>query len=399
MSRIKVILRQGKTDQRKDGSFPLYLKMASGSVSYRSLQIAVLPEHWIASEERVSKKHPYHKEYNQIIEKALNEGEKALVSLKVSGNSFRAKDIKARVKQRKYVDFLECAEKYNKQYEDAHYTGRAKKSQLTILTRYHPGITWTDITKDFLETWIRKMQTQGLKPTTIHHRIRYVRAIVRLAEREKVYQWESDPFQGIKINARVEPKDGLTKEEIKSFRNVILPEGWLKNSQRIFLLQFNLWGMNIGDLLKLKQENIKEGILRYERSKTKRKQVPVRFVIELTPEAKELIEQMQAPGSPYLLPFIKETKNQLKTGRQIETVTAKVNQSLKVIGQRAGIDKNITTYYSRYTWAQLFLIKTGGNVRLLQTAYGHSTVVVTEQYTGSRDYAVINELNKEMMAG
>jgi integrase len=174
----------------------------------------------------------------------------------------------------------------------------------------------------------------------------------------------------------------------------VITGGWMKKAQQVFLLQVNFWGMRIGDILTLKPDQIRDGILRYRMRKTGDE-----FTIKVSKEAQKILSEICLPNSTYLLPFVKEKKDDKKIGQQVSNYTTILNRYLKVVALRAGIEKEVSTHSARRSWIQMIIVKTNGNYKIAQWGAGHSSAIITEVYSESPNMDLLNEINLSMMAG
>ena len=67
--------------------------------------------------------------------------------------------------------------------------------------------------------------------------------------------------------------------------------------------------------------------------------------------------------------------------RKFQSVRCYYNKLLKIIGQQAGISKNLTSHLSRHSYTSLML-ELGENVNLydLMTSLGHTRLTTTQTY-------------------
>ncbi len=105
------------------------------------------------------------------------------------------------------------------------------------------------------------------------------------------------------------------------------------------MLSFYLIGINLIDLAYLTKDNIRAGRLEYKRRKTGKE-----YSIKLEPEARKLIKKLQ--GKTYLICLSERYK-------EYNTVKKEINKKLKVAALKAKLDKDITTYYCRHSWATI----------------------------------------------
>jgi integrase len=153
------------------------------------------------------------------------------------------------------------------------------------------------------------------------------------------------------------------------------------------------------DIAKLEPGNIvtDEGqkTLVYLRSKThKIVKVP------LSNEALKIIDyyKNQNFGSKYIFPIINpaihKTAQQVKT--RIKTATKKVNDEINAIGKELEIEKHLTTYVARHSFATILkkeLIPTA----IISEMMGHKTESITQTYLDSFSNETKSEAAKKLL--
>ncbi|MDB4539451.1 tyrosine-type recombinase/integrase [Saprospiraceae bacterium] len=69
---------------------------------------------------------------------------------------------------------------------------------------------------------------------------------------------------------------------------------------------------------------------------------------------------------------------------RISSRTTKINELLKNIASKAGIDKRLTSHVARHSFAEIARVK-GVPLYDISKALGHSSLAITEQYLSSFD--------------
>jgi integrase len=105
------------------------------------------------------------------------------------------------------------------------------------------------------------------------------------------------------------------------------------------MLSFYLIGINLKDLCYLTKKNIQNGRIEYKRAKTGKY-----YSIKLETEAEKLIKKLSS--KKYLI-------NILERYRDYDGVKKEINKKLKVAARKAGINKPVSTYYARHSWATI----------------------------------------------
>lgn len=100
-------------------------------------------------------------------------------------------------------------------------------------------------------------------------------------------------------------------------------------------------------------------------------------------QAIKLIQKYSMPDNPYLFPILSNFhKTEQQKVNRIHKIIAKVNKSLKEIGERLNIPIDLTTYVARHSFATV-LKRSGVNTSLICEALGHSSERVTQIYLDS----------------
>lgn len=191
------------------------------------------------------------------------------------------------------------------------------------------------------------------------------------------------PFKRIKIKMSQTKKRNLTVDELRYIFQYFIPK---KNQKYIdaFKLQFLLIGINIYDLAMLPDTITKDGRIEYYRAKTNKL-----YSVKVEHEALEIINKYR--DGEYLFPLIKNRK-----GMSLHTFSCYMNKVLKGIKSDKYDFSELTTYYSRHSWATI-AHEIGIAKDTISLALGHSFgVSVTDTYI---DYNLskIDEANRKVI--
>jgi len=155
-------------------------------------------------------------------------------------------------------------------------------------------------------------------------------------------------------------------------------------SQQMFLFSYYCRGINFNDMIKLKEDNISGDILRYRRSKNKRL-----YDFKLHSKAKAIIDifrnyPLQSDGG-YIFPVLKaEHDTAIKIDARIDSGLKDLNEDLKTIKEAKGIDRTITSYVARHSFATNLKHKKV-DISIIQEAMGHETEEMTRTYLEEYD--------------
>lgn len=237
------------------------------------------------------------------------------------------------------------------------------------------------------------MLSSGIKVNTVSLYLRTIRAIYNRAIKEGIVSANNYPFRGFKIKQEKTISRSLTIKEMQSIVGLDLQVGspiW--HWRNYFLLSFCLIGINFADLLKLERQNIIDGRLVFRRSKTGKI-----YSIAINPRASELINYYSSKSN-YLLPVLQKVDSPVKSKNDTKQAVKTCNQYLKKIATECKISKRISTYYARYTFANIAR-QLGYSKDIIAEALGHEYGNrVTGIYLDNYDNQVIDVMVSEVVA-
>jgi integrase len=142
-------------------------------------------------------------------------------------------------------------------------------------------------------------------------------------------------------------------------------------------------GINVKDMSLLKYENIKGEVIEFIRAKTartKRKVEPVR--VNLTDEIKAIISKWgnkKTDGNIFIFPILENGLTPERERQLIQQMTHLINSYMKEIARALEIDKDVTTYFARHSFATV-LQRSGASISFISEALGHSSAKTTQSY-------------------
>jgi site-specific recombinase XerD len=262
-------------------------------------------------------------------------------------------------------------------------------------------LPFEDITYQFLNEYESHLIIKKLKTNSVHNHFKTIRAIYNESVKEEIIPQDKNPFVKFKLKKEISSKkEKLNIEEIKKIESLDLKKGSLLwDCRNYFIFSFNLGGIRIGDLLKLKWNNITpDGRLDYYMAKTG----GFRSVI-ISDKAKEILSEYfveAANTSSFIFPMLNKLLNYddpLVLFNQVSAKTALVNKYLKKIAALAEVKKNLTTHIARHSFSDIAR-KNNVSIHDIKNILGHSSIKITEGYMSnfdleSQDNAMKNTLN------
>lgn len=385
-----------KRRKRADNLLPLKLRITiNRKHTEKSLDIYLLSKHWNSITNTVKPSHPNHKQLNLKITNSLLEVQNRALEIENSGRVLEKSNI---VKKRVYVEVISFGKSNVDELRSINKIGNAIVYECAInkLEEYLKGkkILFEALNFELLTNFSNSMIKEGIKVNTIACYMRTIRALYNKAIDLELVEAKYYPFRKFKILTEKTPSRSLKLDEIKS---LLSNSPGINNSyQKLFALSFYLIGMNFADMLTFKDENIVDGRLIISRKKTKKI-----YSIKLHPKAIEIINQLKEVKSnkgKYVLPFVDSNVNLINQKKAIGLIIHATNDNLKTFAKQLGINKPVSTYYARYTWANIAK-GLGYSKDKIAEALGHEYGnKVTGIYLDDFDKEIVDEMNDKVIS-
>ena len=279
------------------------------------------------------------------------------------------------------------------------------RSTLKILTLFDkkfnklkfPDIDLKYITK--FDSFLRN--ERKIKDTSISFYMRTFATLINSAISDNLMQPESYPFktkhnkgyQISKLNVETK-KRFIPGEYLTTLKNFNFEDLRLETARNLFLFSFYCRGINWIDMANLTTENIKNEmtqdgkpikVLKFIRTKTHKP-----FEIIINSDIQNLLDwfNIMPHCKSYLLPIV--TKPDYKGDIMRHHIKDKRNEFNKALINITAIEalkfpdalKNITSYYSRHSYAMVMRDK-GVSIELISEALGHADLKTTNVYLDS----------------
>ena len=372
-----------KSKVLKNNESPLMLRICKdGKRKYESIGISILPSLWDFKQNKPTRKCPNKEYIERLIAEKVKVYTDKVIEFKSQEKEFTATSLMEKVnKPVKRKTVQEVFNQYIQELESANRLRYADMYKCTMhsLIKFnkHLDIPFSDMDTIWLKRYEVWLQSQGLAINTLGTRFRHLRVIYNFAIEEKIVKSEYYPFNSFKVSklSQTTAKRSIQKDEILSVLNYQGQTPLECLAIDLFTFSYLAAGINFGDIARLTKDNILENRLIYIRKKTQ-KQIKV----SLQEQAIKLIRKYSIPDNPYLFPILSNFhKTEQQKVNRIHKIIAKVNKSLKEIGERLNIPINLTTYVARHSFATV-LKRSGVNTTLICEALGHSSERVTQIY-------------------
>lgn len=365
---MKIKVKLDKRYKLSNGKYSVKLSISrNGKTLYLPLGIEVKEEDWDATgrNQNYVKNIKERTSLNMYIRSRLSQAEQTIRDLQLKGllREFDNKRLieylssdRTHIERRQYLSYQaeQCMkEKTNESSIDTY------RNAIKALSRHYnyEDFMLQDFSRKMLEDFRRKLIDEGLKTNTISGYITKLKAIYNFAyENGDV----DSPFPRFQLKKEQTKKRSLLVEQI---RNLLKLE--TSKIQRtyidIFMLILYMRGINMKDLSELKVQDIRAGVIEYNRDKTGK-----HIEIKLEPEMMEIIERYK--GKEHLLKFFDGHKPSEEYHKRFGNT---MRMSLRNAARKVGINEPLSAYWARHTWSSL-AIEIGIDIAYVSAGLSHS---------------------------
>lgn len=404
---FKIVL--DKRRAKKNNTYPLRMRVYQDrTYKTHSLGIDLRESDWDDQTQQVNTSNPNHRLYNVKINSIkfkvqksifLNEDEEKVVSPEELVSKLTLKGQKKQVTQ---PDILAYGKQQVTKLEVEGRIGNAivYSTAVNRLRKFasKDKLPFEEVNYSFIERFNTALLAEGMKVNGISNYMRTIRALFNKAIREDIIPSNYYPFNKFKIKNERTINRTLTITEIASIATHALPvNSTIWHHRNLFMLSFCLIGINFSDLLTLTPENFIDGRIVFRRRKTHKV-----YSILIQPKAQEIISHYISHGTEtskdFILPFVVNKKNPVTLKKDILQAIKNTNDYLAKLVKLCGINKPVTTYYARYSWANIGR-SLGYSKDLIAEALGHSYGnTVTGIYLDHYSDSVIDEMNEKVIS-
>lgn len=253
-------------------------------------------------------------------------------------------------------------------------------------------IALADLTNDHIKAYVHWAIGHGLSVNYIRCNLRNLRALLnRLAPEGGRKLFDDIQTGNLRTDKRSAGEDTI-RRLIQLPMEADTPDS---RARDIFLFCLLMMGMPLIDAAYLRRKQVDEGYIVYSRRKTHR-----RVRVHITPELKAVIRRLSSASphdSPYLLPILTSTAPN-EAARQYQRFLQRYNQRLADISSRLGLERRLTSYTARHTWASL-AFQYGVSPNTISQALCHSNPNTTLTYISDLSNAQLDQANNVVING
>lgn len=385
----------------QNGSYNIYLRITKNRRK-KEISLGIQCRGIDFENEVLTKSHAEYIEYNYLLSKLKTRAYDIVREYRLSNTDYTLKEFEKKFRGEKDnddVDVYDFFDELIEEMRDSNRVGNArayKETKVALMKFSEKPLVFCDITPAFLEKFEASLRAKGNQDGGIAFKMRELRAIFNTAIRRKIVNRDIYPFDLYKISKlkTKTSKRALSIDEVKRFRNLDLSKHpYLIEAHTYFLFSFYLCGINFIDIMKLKWTDIKSGRIDYVRSKTKG-----RFSIKMTERVMNIVEfyRVLNRDSKYVFPILlHDNLTPIQIENRKHKVLSRCNSRLKVIAKMAHIEKNITFYVARHSFATILKEK-GTSTDVISELMGHSNVEITRTYLKDFDTHLLDMENSKL---
>lgn len=261
-------------------------------------------------------------------------------------------------------------------------------------------VKFSHLTSSFLNAWIDSLaktkRAKEMYPICI--RQIYKSAVREYNDSERgIMRIKFDPWPKVDIpRADTPEKKAITPEECRAFFSAPIPESKFKSpvpelGRDVAMMILCLGGINTIDLYELKKSDYRNGVIGYERAKTRKARADNAYIeMRVPPIILPLFEKYASKeNDEYLLNFHARFSN-------ADSLNANANIGIKKICESMGIKDRYCCYTFRHTWATVSQNDCGASIAEVGFGMNHSMHNVTRGYM-QIDFTPAWELNEKVV--
>lgn len=305
-----------------------------------------------------------------------------------------------------------CFSEYARQYQSKMIQeGHARNARNYELAYQHMErfagtnkVMFSHLTSSFVNKWIKSLSTTSRAKEMYPICIRQIfkQALIDFNDYDAgQIRITTNPWPKVKIpKCNTPQKKAITMEECRAFFTAPLPESDRKSplselGRDVAMMILCLAGINSIDLFCLEKKNYNNGIISYERRKTREARADNAYFEMKVPNILEPIMEkyMDRTDSPYLFNFHRRHSS-------FDSFNANVNIGIRQICEKVlGIEhgKNYSCYTFRHTWATVAQNECGASLEDVDFGLNHAHKTKLARTYVKINFAPAWELNEKVI--
>jgi len=261
---------------------------------------------------------------------------------------------------------------------------------------------FVEITNKWLSNYQEFMVKSGRSPTTVSMYLRCLKALFNKAIEEKEISSEIYPFGKSKFSlpASRNIKKALSSKELKLLFDAKPLTREQEKARDFWFFSFVCNGMNIKDIALLKWKHFDGEKLVIPRAKTARTSpnaLPI--VVCLEDFGFSIIKKygsISRNKEDYIFQILSDEYSELEKFKKVKNFTRFINQNFKKLALSSGLNKEISTYWARHSFATQ-AIRAGASMEYVSRALTHSNMVTTDAYYDGLGIDYMKDITSKLM--
>ena len=384
MASVKIIL--WKHDRKKDGTLPLAIRITKNrKTRYIFTGEYIDEKHWDAKEHVVKKSHPTSKRLNNFLLKKLSEAHNIALDVETNDTQKTVKNIKTMIVNDRNTNFFHVADMYlevlNKRQK--FHQENNDRGRLNIFKTYlgKSALDFKDLDQELLEKFKNHLafELKRSERTVVNYMI-LIRTIYNLAISKSIVDRNLYPFGRGKVQIKTpeSEKIGLNEQEIQQLETIEDITPAQQHALNVWLFSFYFAGIRVGDVLKLRWSDFKDGRLYYRMGKNKKL-----VSLKVPDKAQAILDgyaHKKKKRSDLVFSDLKgvDFSDQKYLTTRVKTITRNFNRRLELIAEKLKIDKKLSMHIARHSFGNISGDKIP--IQMLQKLYRHSSITTTVNY-------------------
>jgi site-specific recombinase XerD len=396
MASVQTVFRKDKLNAK--GEAPIHFRIIKNrKVSYVTSGIMMPESHWDFAKNKVKTTHKNSARLNSFLSGKHTELQDQVLEFETVNKGLSTKELKEKIYGKEPANFYDVADELLQKYLADKKIGTYDKDRAIInkIKSFHKNknLYFQEITPQFLTKLERYLQTEyNNSIDTIGNTMKLLRKVINFAISQDIIEISSNPFLKFKIKTEKTFRTFLTEDELKLIVDLKLDKGSRMDLHRdMFVFASYVGGLRVSDVLML-QWTFFDGTFIYTKIKKSKSQKSLKLPLAALAIIEKYIDKKETTKFIFdMLPNDLNIEDERALDSAISSSTAYINKNLKVIAQKAGIEKNISFHISRHTWATRALRK-GISIDKVSKLMGHAQIKETLIYAK----IVSEELDKAM---
>ena len=254
--------------------------------------------------------------------------------------------------------------------------------------RQGSGVQITSMDAPLMKQYEMHLRNRGVSMNSISCYMRTLRAVYNKAVDDGLTP-QRQPFRNVYTGICKTEKRAVDEGLIMELKKLNLSRAKeLSLARDLFLFSFYTRGMSFVDMVNLTHNHIRGGYLLYRRSKTGQ-----HLSVRIEPCIEEIITRYRPETiDNFLLPIYRRSG-----GKNPSSALRTYNKRLGRISGLMGLEKPLTSYVARHTWATVALRK-GIPLQVISEGMGHENENTTRIYLASLEQSVIDQANARVIS-